>query len=57
MTYDMNILQGLDAPETFCVTLNETDGVDPDKILGTVSLPPPGLRRRGAPRRSAGTPS
>ena len=29
----MNMLQGIDAPETFLVTLNATDMIDPDKIL------------------------
>ncbi len=33
LTYNMNILQGLDAPETFCVTLNQGDRIDPEKIL------------------------
>jgi predicted NAD/FAD-binding protein len=34
VTYNMNILQGLDAPETFCVTLNDTDSINPHRILG-----------------------
>jgi len=34
VTYNMNILQGIDAPETFCVTLNNTDAINPHKILG-----------------------
>ncbi len=34
LTYNMNILQGLEAPETFCVTLNDTARIDPQKILG-----------------------
>jgi predicted NAD/FAD-binding protein len=34
LTYNMNILQGLSAPETFCVTLNSTDSINPNKILG-----------------------
>ncbi len=34
VTYNMNILQGISAPETFCVTLNDSDSIDPDKILG-----------------------
>lgn len=34
LTYDMNILQGIDAPETFCVSLNQTGLIDPQKILG-----------------------
>ena len=31
----MNILQRLDAPVTFCVTLNDTGAIDKDKILRT----------------------
>jgi predicted NAD/FAD-binding protein len=34
LTYNMNILQGFDCPETFCVTLNDTASIDPKKILG-----------------------
>ena len=34
VTYDMNILQGIQAPETFCVTLNNTEAINPHKILG-----------------------
>lgn len=34
VTYNMNILQGIEAPETFCVTLNNTDAVNPHKVLG-----------------------
>lgn len=34
LTYDMNILQRLDAPHTFCVTLNDTAAIDPSRILG-----------------------
>ena len=34
VTYNMNILQGIDAPETFCVTLNDTASINPHKILG-----------------------
>ncbi len=33
MTYDMNILQGIDSDETFCVTLNDSARIDPGKIL------------------------
>ncbi|KJG17735.1 NAD(P)/FAD-dependent oxidoreductase [Photobacterium angustum] len=33
LTYNMNILQGILAPETFCVTLNQTESIDKDKIL------------------------
>jgi predicted NAD/FAD-binding protein len=33
LTYNMNILQGLDAPVEFCVTLNDSAAVDPAKII------------------------
>jgi len=33
VTYNMNILQGISAPETFCVSLNQTASIDPGKIL------------------------
>ena len=34
LTYNMNILQGLEAPETFCVTLNDSEAINPNMILG-----------------------
>jgi len=34
LTYDMNILQSIESDDTFCVTLNKTEAIDPDKILG-----------------------
>jgi len=33
VTYNMNILQGLDSPHTFCVSLNPATPVDESKIL------------------------
>ncbi|HGA2316227.1 TPA: NAD(P)/FAD-dependent oxidoreductase [Pseudomonas putida] len=33
LTYDMNILQGIQAPVTFCVSLNQTVLVDPAQII------------------------
>ncbi len=33
VTYNMNILQNLDAPATFCVTLNPSEAIDPARIL------------------------
>ncbi len=35
LSYNMNILQGIDANDTFVVTLNATERLNPDKILGT----------------------
>jgi predicted NAD/FAD-binding protein len=34
VTYNMNILQRLNAPVTFCTTLNNTSAIDPKRILG-----------------------
>ncbi|WP_433771402.1 NAD(P)/FAD-dependent oxidoreductase [Pseudomonas putida] len=33
VTYNMNILQGLQSDTTFCVSLNQTADIDPSKIL------------------------
>ncbi|MBS0320757.1 MAG: FAD-dependent oxidoreductase [Proteobacteria bacterium] len=41
LTYDMNILQRLAAPDTYCVTLNATADVDPRKVLRTMTYDHP----------------
>ena len=33
VTYNMNILQGFDAEQQYCVTLNNDRGIDPDRII------------------------
>ncbi|MFT5812981.1 MAG: putative NAD/FAD-binding protein [Psychroserpens sp.] len=33
VTYNMNILQGLNSQHVFCVTLNQREAIDPSKIL------------------------
>lgn len=33
LTYNMNILQRINSDTTFCVTLNQTEAINPDKIL------------------------
>ena len=33
VTYNMNILQGLDSEQTFCVTLNNANAIDQTKVL------------------------
>ena len=33
VTYDMNLLQGLKTPETFCVSLNLDEKIDPARVL------------------------
>jgi predicted NAD/FAD-binding protein len=35
VTYNMNILQRLECDTTFCVTLNNTQAISADKVLGT----------------------
>ena len=36
LTYNMNILQGLNAPKTLCVTLNDEDAIDSSKIIAKI---------------------
>ena len=33
VTYNMNILQGLKSDDTFCVTLNQSDAIAPEKVI------------------------
>ena len=37
LTYDMNILQGLQSPVEFCVTLNPTRVIDPSKTMSRMN--------------------
>ncbi len=46
LTYDMNILQGLPGDTTYCVTLNHTHAIDPDKILGQFQYAHPRFTRQ-----------
>jgi predicted NAD/FAD-binding protein len=41
LTYNMNILQNLEAPVQFCVTLNHTSAIDPQKIIQTINYTHP----------------
>ncbi len=41
LTYNMNILQNLRAPVEFCVTLNNTQAIDPDKIIRVINYSHP----------------
>ncbi len=34
LSYDMNILQRIESPHTFVVTLNDSDAIDPSRVLG-----------------------
>lgn len=41
VTYNMNLLQTLSASETYCVSLNQTSVIDPDKVLGSFAYDHP----------------
>lgn len=41
VTYNMNILQGLAARRTFCVTLNRSDAVDPARVIARLEYEHP----------------
>ncbi|MBK7643051.1 MAG: FAD-dependent oxidoreductase [Planctomycetes bacterium] len=45
LTYWMNRLQGLEGPETFCVTLNRSDAVDPQRVLRRITYHHPCFTR------------
>jgi predicted NAD/FAD-binding protein len=47
VTYDMNRLQALDSPEQFCVTLNRTQQIDPEQIVGQWTYDHPVFTRAG----------
>lgn len=47
LTYNMNILQALQAPVTFCVTLNQEQCVDPGKMIRKMTYHHPVYTSRG----------
>ena len=47
LTYNMNLLQGLDAPSTFCVTLNDRGSIDPATVIQTFDYAHPLFTERG----------
>jgi len=55
VTYDMNILQGIQSDTTFCVSLNQSAGISPSKVLGrfTYAHPQYSLAAVAAQRRWA----
>ena len=48
VTYNMNMLQSLDARETYCVTLNDDAGIDRTRIIGRVRYHHPMYTLAGA---------
>ena len=47
VTYDMNRLQSLTAPERFCVTLNRSQAVDPERVIRTIPYAHPVYTQAG----------
>ena len=47
LTYNMNILQGLEAQQTFCVTLNDRERINPNKVLGQFEYAHPVFNLQG----------
>jgi predicted NAD/FAD-binding protein len=41
LTYNMNILQSLDAPQPFLVTLNRSEAIDPTRIIERITYEHP----------------
>jgi predicted NAD/FAD-binding protein len=37
VTYNMNMLQGLEAPDTYCVTLNHDKNIDPGRVIERIT--------------------
>lgn len=52
VTYNMNILQGLDTRRTLLVTLNDTEAVDPAKVIRTMTYEHPLFTVEGAHAQS-----
>ena len=55
VTYNMNILQGIQAPVQFCVTLNNSQAIDPNKIIKRITYHHPffSSERRGSPKTAS----
>jgi predicted NAD/FAD-binding protein len=47
VSYNMNILQGIDAPCSFITTLNRTDEIDPEKIIARLTYHHPVYTQAG----------
>ena len=48
LTYNMNLLQGIQASRTFCVTLNRNDQIDPEKVIRELQYSHPAFDARQA---------
>ncbi|MCH2182634.1 MAG: FAD-dependent oxidoreductase [Mariniblastus sp.] len=48
LTYNMNLLQSIEASRTFCVTLNRNDQIDPAKVIRHIQYSHPAFDARQA---------
>jgi predicted NAD/FAD-binding protein len=53
LTYNMNLLQGIASPHTFCVTLNRDEAIDPAKVLRHMTYDHPVFTREGERAKAA----
>ncbi len=52
LSYNMNILQGIESDTTFCVTLNQTEMINPDRIIGVYHYDHPIFSAKGVAAQS-----
>ncbi|MGX5203319.1 NAD(P)/FAD-dependent oxidoreductase [Aliikangiella sp. IMCC44632] len=52
LTYNMNILQSLQSKQTFCVTLNNSEAIDQNKIIKKIDYMHPFFTREGVNAQS-----
>ena len=52
LTYNMNILQNIESDTTFCVTMNDTGSIDPEKIIGKYSYAHPEFSQKSIDAQS-----
>ena len=52
LTYNMNILQNIKSKHTFCVTLNNSDAIDPSKVIKRIEYDHPVFTLKGMAAQS-----
>lgn len=52
LSYNMNILQGIKSDLTYCVTLNQTEAIDPAKVIGVYNYEHPVFTSKGVAAQS-----
>lgn len=52
LSYNMNILQGIESDQTYCVTLNQTEAIEPAKVIGVYNYEHPVFTSKGVAAQS-----